>query len=948
MKRYYLYNLHFVNVLRKNNLFFFLFFIFLTVQKINAQVGTMYGTGMSICNIYNFSICPTQTITPLNYGNQNYSCNNTAQPDVAFNIMGNGWRVNKFGWFFTANANGLVRGYNSLGILQTFTFSPTNTITPLSYSGSFVQIAINGVATGSLMSQSDFSISLNPVAFGSNSYTYCNTLAPSIAISPIVPSAGGPWNYTWQPGNITGNPANVSPLVSTIYSVTATTAAGCSSTTTVAVNVNCCNLVLTPNTIVIDASCSSITGSVIINSITNGTPNYTVTESGLSLASNVSLPYTISGVSVGTHTYNVNSANGCNTTFTASIQQIGLPPNVSVISPVMLNCTSSTILNATSTSSATTFSWNGPNIISGSQTQSVTVDQIGNYTVSVTQGLCTNTAVVSVVSNSNIPIISITPSLSTICSSQTSTLIATGANTYTWSSSGPLSIGSGSLVTTNPTITTVYTVTGTLNTCTNTALTTVSVLPSPTLILSPNSNICQGLNSSVTLTVSGANTYNWVNASTLSSSTGSNVVASPSTTTIYTVIGLMALCSNTSVVTVSVNPSPTITAVSFTNTSCGLNNGSILIISSPANNTYTWSGGIASTTNTANSLAPGSYTVSAYNGACNTSTVLTVLNSIALQITSATITTSDCGMTNGVILVQDNYTNSTYSWSPNVSSTNSASNLSPSNYALTITNGPCSTSTVFIVPQLNGPSAINVNKNDAICESLNGNINIISILNGTAPYQYSFNNSSFSSVSTFSNLAQGTYTIAVKDVNSCVYTNTFTINKSFVSSSVQLTTNFPTCNSNDGSFVINNTTGGTAPFLWSFNGSPFSSVSVFEELGAGEYLLMIRDSNLCETNLLLEMPFDKNDYTLYVPNTFTPNEDLKNDTWFVKGTCINIFSCIIFNRWGEKIIELKDINEYWDGTYKGKNVPDGVYVYLIEAETNNGTVYKNGHITLFR
>ena len=96
------------------------------------------------------------------------------------------------------------------------------------------------------------------------------------------------------------------------------------------------------------------------------------------------------------------------------------------------------------------------------------------------------------------------------------------------------------------------------------------------------------------------------------------------------------------------------------------------------------------------------------------------------------------------------------------------------------------------------------------------------------------------------------------------------------------------------------------------------------------------------------MTFDKNDYTLYVPNSFTPNKDVVNDVWFVKGTCINSFNCLIFNRWGERIMELVNINETWDGTFKGKNVPDGVYVYLIEAETNNGTIYRNGHIIVFR
>jgi gliding motility-associated-like protein len=169
-----------------------------------------------------------------------------------------------------------------------------------------------------------------------------------------------------------------------------------------------------------------------------------------------------------------------------------------------------------------------------------------------------------------------------------------------------------------------------------------------------------------------------------------------------------------------------------------------------------------------------------------------------------------------------------------------------------------------------------------------------------------------------------------------------------VTSDIELTKNPPTCNAKDGSFVISNITGGTGPFLLSFNGLSYSSDTVFNELGPGSYTLVIRDSNLCETNLILELPIDKNDYTLYVPNTFTPNKDLINDTWFAKATCINAFNCLIFNRWGEKIMELKDINEAWDGTYKGKNVPDGVYVYLIEAETNDGTIYKNGHITLFR
>jgi len=545
------------------------------------------------------------------------------------------------------------------------------------------------------------------------------------------------------------------------------------------------------------------------------------------------------------------------------------------------------------------------------------------------------------------PTISIASSLSTICSGQSTTLTANGANTYAWSPVGTLNASSGSVVIASPLSTTNYTVIGTSNTCTNSAVVTVSVLVNPTLTLSPNAAICQGVSSSATLTASGANTYSWANSATLSSSTGSVVIASPNTTTNYTVTGANAACTNTAMMTVSVNPSPTITAVSFTNTSCGLANGTASVASLPVNNTYTWSSGVSSTINTASNLAAGSYTITAIDGACQTSSVITILSSIPLLITSSTVTPSDCNLNNGSIVVTDNNTNSNYLWSPNVSSTNVTNNLPASNYALTITNGACSTSTIFIVAQLNGPTSLNVTQNDAICESINGSINILNVIGGTAPYQYDFNNIGYSSVNSYSNLAQGTYTITVKDAEGCFYSQTFLINKSAINLTIDLITNPPTCNDNDGSYVINNFTSGTPPYLTSFNNGAYSGNLIFEQLSAGTYSISIKDSNMCETPYVLTMK-ENGDYTLYIPNTFTPNNNTVNDIWYVKGTCLKQFKCIIYNRWGEKIKELNDIKEGWDGTFKGKPVPDGVYVYLIEAETQNGTINKAGHITVFR
>jgi gliding motility-associated-like protein len=136
--------------------------------------------------------------------------------------------------------------------------------------------------------------------------------------------------------------------------------------------------------------------------------------------------------------------------------------------------------------------------------------------------------------------------------------------------------------------------------------------------------------------------------------------------------------------------------------------------------------------------------------------------------------------------------------------------------------------------------------------------------------------------------------------------------------------------------------------MTSFNNTSYTSNTTFENLSTGSYTLNVRDSNMCETGFILIMPENNYDYTLYIPNTFTPNNDKVNDVWYIQGTCLGELSCLIYNRWGEKIRELRDIKEGWDGTYKGASVPDGVYVYLIELETQNGTINKAGHITLFR
>jgi gliding motility-associated-like protein len=91
------------------------------------------------------------------------------------------------------------------------------------------------------------------------------------------------------------------------------------------------------------------------------------------------------------------------------------------------------------------------------------------------------------------------------------------------------------------------------------------------------------------------------------------------------------------------------------------------------------------------------------------------------------------------------------------------------------------------------------------------------------------------------------------------------------------------------------------------------------------------------------------EFYIYVPNTFTPNEDDINEGFSVSMVNIASFKMEIYNRWGQKIVTTNDPYFIWDGTYKGKVVPDGTYSYKISYTARNGMEGKLiGHINVLR
>ncbi len=193
--------------------------------------------------------------------------------------------------------------------------------------------------------------------------------------------------------------------------------------------------------------------------------------------------------------------------------------------------------------------------------------------------------------------VTVNPTAPAICQGQNVTLTATAANilcsaTYVWQP-GNLT---GASITVSPTNTTTYTVTVNDECRSASENVTVTVNPIPTITVNPSSpTILAG--SSVTLTANGATTYSWAPATGLNTTTGAIVIASPQTTTTYTVTGTTNGCTFTTTVTVIVSTTPCtpasgITTQTIPQTGGTLNTGTYTNINFAVNGNLTISGDV--------------------------------------------------------------------------------------------------------------------------------------------------------------------------------------------------------------------------------------------------------------------------------------------------------------------------------------------------------------------
>ncbi len=118
------------------------------------------------------------------------------------------------------------------------------------------------------------------------------------------------------------------------------------------------------------------------------------------------------------------------------------------------------------------------------------------------------------------------------------------------------------------------------------------------------------------------------------------------------------------------------------------------------------------------------------------------------------------------------------------------------------------------------------------------------------------------------------------------------------------------------------------------------------------YTVVISDQYGCiksDTVLIVVEPIICKEPNIFVPNAFTPNGDHLNDILYVRSEVIERMLFRIYNRWGDLVFETEDIQQGWDGTYKGQEAPAAVYDYYLEITCYNKTYYiTKGNIQLLR
>jgi hypothetical protein len=351
----------------------------------------------------------------------------------------------------------------------------------------------------------------------------------------------------------------------------------------------------------------------------------------------------LAGSTSGTVTVTANNACGSSSPATLSLTINPLPTVGSTASPSASVCAGSSV--TLSGTGATSYTWSGGVMDAVSFVPASTA----TYTVTGTDANgCVNTATRLVTVNS-LPTVVANATATAVCDGSPVTLTGSGATSYSWDNS----VMDGVAFT--PTATTTYMVTGTdANGCQDMDMITVTVNALPTVVANATATaVCDG--SPVTLSGSGAASYTWDN------SVMDGVAFTPAATTTYMVTGTDANgCQDMDMITVTVNPLPTVVANATATTVC---ENSPVTLSGSGAVSYTWDNSVMDAV-AFNPTATTTYMVTGTDAnGCTATDMITVNVNAAPVVVANTTATAVCA---GSPVTLNGSGAVTYSWTNSV------------------------------------------------------------------------------------------------------------------------------------------------------------------------------------------------------------------------------------------------------------------------------------------
>lgn len=563
-----------------------------------------------------------------------------------------------------------------------------------------------------------------------------------------------------------------------------------------------------------------------------------------------------------------NATNQCSTTIGVTLTANQAAPNASAGPAGSLTCAApQTTLNGTgSTGSSFNILWttSGGNIVSGATTFNPVVNGAGSYTLTITNNTngCTSSSLTSVSSNIALPNASATGGQLT-CVANSVTLggnSTTPSVNYSWT--GPNGYNSNQQ---NPTATLQgtyqLTVTNASNGCSSTASTEVTQNTAAPNASAQGGNLTCSANSvalSGNSTTTGAS-FGWTGPNGYTSNQQNPTVGTAGNY-VLTVTGTNGCTQNATAVVGQNTTAPNASAGSQGVLNCNANqvvlNGTASSTGSQYN--YLWtttdgniSGGATTLTPTVND--DGTYSILVTNTANGcTSTASTSV--VQRQPVVANIASQNDVLCNGNASGSATAAGSggngvfNYAWS-NGANTATASNLSAGSYTVSVTDGEgCSqTKAVTIVqPALLVPNASSTAQT---APNVNDGTATANPMGGTGSYTYQWNTGQ--TTQTISGLAPGNYSVSVMDGNSCLKTQTVTVNAFGCAVLANATSTDVTCNGNaDGTASISLLNGASPTvYVWS-NGGETQSIS---NLAVGSYTVSATDGNGCEVVASVEV-----------------------------------------------------------------------------------------------